>query len=141
MKHRRSLYRKHTRNRNRKSAEMSITPLIDLMMVILVSFMLATPLTMTGIEVNLPKDKTSPTLSDRSLVEINLNQKGEIFIFQRQIDKSKLVDHLNGIRKEKPNSVFVLGADSKVNYGDVIVLLEFLKLANFEKIALRTRRK
>ena len=117
-------------------SEINVTPLIDIMLVLLVIFMVTAPMLVTGVEVNLPEANT-PTLTstDEPLV-ISINKKNEIYIMETKIDPQKLIHKLQSIAGIKKDSHIFIKADKDISYGKVMKVIGQINAAGFTQVGL-----
>ena len=120
-------------NKGRQLAEINVTPLVDVVLVLLIIFMVAAPMMKSGIDINLPKTTAGKPIEENKLV-ITLNKNGEIFIDNKQIHPGIFEEKIKKIAKIK-NEVF-LQADESIPYGKVIRLIGLLKKNGIENVSL-----
>ncbi|MBP2281134.1 biopolymer transport protein TolR [Psychrobacter sp. PL15] len=130
------------------NAEMNVVPYIDVMLVLLVIFMVTTPMLTTGVDVDLPREQTN-TLSQNQLpVIVSLTDSGEIFIsYENNIDmpisEPQLIDTLSNLQSqnsdtgEQPLQVMI-NADQNNQYGAIMGLMANLQQAGIKKVGLLT---
>lgn len=123
--------------RNRVMSEINITPLTDMMMVLLVIFMVTTPLIMkASIDINLPKAHAKQDAPVERL-QIMLTREGKIYVNREQVKVDKLLAHLRGYFKKAPIDPGVtVAADKDVPYGDAIRILDIARRAGAQKLVL-----
>ncbi len=130
------------------NAEMNVVPYIDVMLVLLVIFMLATPMLTTGVDVELPREQTN-TLSQNQLpVIVSLTGSGEIFIsYENNIDlpisEPELIDTLSNLQTQNTNTgeqplQVMINADQNNQYGAIMALMASLQQAGIQKVGLLT---
>lgn len=120
-------------------SEINITPLIDVMTVLMAVFMITAPLLTSGINVDLPKAGKSTLSGNTTSIDISISKDGNIFLGKNKISSfKKLIFKINAIKKENPNISIIISGDKKVAYGKVAELMGKLKDAGYQKIGLRT---
>ncbi len=120
-------------------SEINVTPLVDVMLVLLVIFMITAPLMFNGIELTLPKTQESNAINLTSdQVVLSFTGSGEFYIGKDKVLKTELIDILGQRFSSTANKVLFLRADYKIEYGRVAKLMSFLKANNFNNIALVT---
>lgn len=107
-------------------AEINMTPMIDIMLVLMIIFLITAPLITSSIKLNLPKESAS-SLEENDPLTISINQKGEFFLEEKSISSEQLKIHLSSISKENPKQAIHLRADVEVSYGKVSYLLATLQ--------------
>jgi TolR protein len=126
-------------NRNRTAlSEINVTPLVDVMLVLLIIFMVTAPLMQQGIDVNLPKAK-GKDLPPEERISIVVKKGGTLFLNDQPISKADMISKLTAISKLNPN-VF-LRADRDVPYGTVVEIMGDIKEAGIEKLGMVTEPK
>jgi biopolymer transport protein TolR len=119
-------------------SEINVTPLVDVMLVLLIIFMVTAPLLQQGIDVNLPQAK-GKDLKPEERVNIAIKKDGKIYVNNNAVSISKMKDKMRAISMMKPN-VF-LRADKEVPYGIVVNVMGELKEAGIEKLGMITEPK
>ena len=130
---------------NRKVlSEINVTPFVDVMLVLLVIFMVTTPILYQGVDVNLPKvsSKPIPSIQNDKKVIVTIDKKGNLYIEKKQYSLSELKLKvrsliLEGGKNLKQEQVF-LRADSDVPYGTVIKVMSEIQKAGVENLGLIT---
>mgnify|MGYP003516413967 CR=1 FL=1 len=125
-------------NRRAPMAEINVTPMVDVMLVLLIIFMVTAPLMMAGVPVNLPDSNAKALEQQQEPVQISLDSKGQIFIGETQIDMATLPYHLSkisgGAGADAPQ--VYLRADTSLDYGQVMRVMGELNRAGLNKVAL-----
>ncbi len=127
--------------KNRKRgllAEINVTPLVDVMLVLLIIFMITAPMLSTGLEVDLPETKAG-VLKKKAPLMIVLDEKGRIFIKDRAFSLEKLRPWLLQAKKAGLIREINLKADRRCPYGLVAKVLAEIEAAGFTEIGLITR--
>src|ERR1700746_749744 len=98
------------RGRYRPLAEINVTPLVDVMLVLLIIFMVTAPLMTSGVSVDLPKTDAKPINTDSQPLTVSLNAQGKIFLQDQEVQLSELVTKLQAIAQNNPDRrIFVRG--------------------------------
>jgi biopolymer transport protein TolR len=126
------------RNKRTALSEINVTPLVDVMLVLLIIFMVTAPLMQQGIDVNLPKAK-GKDLPPEERISIVIKKGGTFFMNDRPISRTDMMSRLSAISKRNPN--VYLKADRDVSYGIVIELMGDIKEAGIEKLGIVTEPK
>ncbi|HLU91106.1 MAG TPA: protein TolR [Pedomonas sp.] len=124
-------------------ADINVTPLVDVMLVLLIIFMITAPLLVTGVPVDLPDARASALNDeDNKPVQISVNETGAIFIDEMEITLDELAPKLAAIaeaRRDDPR--IYVRADSTLDYGAVMKVVGEVNGAGFKKVALITEQK
>jgi biopolymer transport protein TolR len=120
-------------------AEINVTPLVDVMLVLLIIFMITAPMLTYGVKVALPTTTAKPMPIKKEPLVISINAKKEIFIDRYKIPLEKLKEKLAPIVKRFPKRNVLLQADQKVPYGFVVEVMGKIKAAGIEDLGLVTR--
>lgn len=120
-------------------SEINVTPLVDVMLVLLIIFMVTTPLLESGIDVNLPKTATGPlVLEEDGQIILAITKDQTIYINKTKSSFSKLRGKLSAIYRERPNKQIYVRADEKVPYGFVAQVMSEIRLSGINGIGLIT---
>ncbi len=121
----------------RPLSEINVTPLVDVMLVLLIVFMVTAPLLTTGVHVDLPKSKAGPlSQSDDKPLEISVDAKGQIFIQETPIDMDQLVPRLNAISNENHDAKIYIRGDRGNSWGTMMEVLGAVGGAGYAKVGL-----
>ena len=121
-------------------SDINVTPMADVMLVLLIIFMITTPLLQSGITVNLPKAKNpldAPEADSKDAVVLAINRAGELYLAKRRIGEAELVDFL--LKKYSGgeiNRTIFLKADTALAYGRVVQIVNSCRGAGVERIGL-----
>lgn len=128
------------RRRRTVSADINVTPLVDVMLVLLVIFMATAPMLSAGVPVDIPdSDAGAIHEDDQGPIEVSLTGTGQIFVGETPVDRGRLIELLTAMTENNPDRRIFLRADKKLNYGDVMATLGAMNGAGFGKIALITQ--
>lgn len=130
--------RSNGRKNRRLMNEINVTPLVDVMLVLLITFMITAPMLLAGIEVDLPKTESAPISGHDKPVVISINKNNELYITETRIDPKELIPKLESITKENKNTRIFVQGDKSVSYGVIVETMSLIHSAGFTKVALRT---
>ena len=120
-------------------AEINIIPLVDVMLVLLIVFMVAAPLSLTAIKVNLPASKVKKALVKEPKLILSIDKKGDYYLLKAPLPKQGLKDRLELIFKTRKTRDLFINADKEVMYGNVIEAMSAAKEAGVHKISMMTK--
>lgn len=124
------------RGRYRPLSEINVTPLVDVMLVLLIVFMVTAPLMTSGVNVDLPKADAKQLNSDSEPLTVSINNQGKIYLQDQEIALPDLVAKLQAISNgDMGRRIFVRG-DKGIAYGDVMQLMATVAQGGFTKVAL-----
>jgi biopolymer transport protein TolR len=122
------------------NADINVTPMADIMLVLLIIFMITTPLLQSGITVNLPKAKNpldAPEADSKDAVVIAINREGRLYLAKRQIGEADLYDFLlKRFSGGEINRTIFLKADTALAYGRVVEIVNGCRRAGVDRIGL-----
>ena len=124
------------RGRYRPMAEINVTPLVDVMLVLLVVFMVAAPLLTVGVPVDLPQTDAPPITDPKEPLVISINNEGHIFIQDTDTATNSLVPRLQSITGENPDALVYVRADKSIDYGRVLEVMSLISAAGYRKVSL-----
>jgi TolR protein len=116
-------------------ADINVTPLVDVMLVLLIVFMVAAPLMATGVPVDLPKAQTKPLNDTKPPIAVSITGEGRIFVDQREASTDELIAVIGENADSKERRIHVRG-DKSIAYGKVIELMGLINSAGYTKVAL-----
>src|SRR5499425_2436573 len=131
---------KRRHHRRGVMAEINVTPMVDVMLVLLIIFMVSAPLLTVGVPIDLPQTQAKSLDQDKEPLAISVNDKGQVFLQNSQIDVDELVPKLKAVTEARggfDERIYVRG-DRKVDYGTVMRVMGRLSSAGFRRVALVT---
>ena len=126
--------------RQRVMSEINVTPMVDVMLVLLIIFMVSAPLLTVGVPIDLPQTQAKSLDQDRQPLTISVNTDGKVFLQNSEIPLGDLVAKLTAVTAARggfDERIFVRG-DRKVDYGTVMRVMGRLSSAGFRRVALVT---
>jgi len=124
--------------RDKPFSEINITPMVDVMLVLLVIFMVAAPMMTTGVSVELPKTNAAPIPGQDEPLMIAIKADGKIYLQNVEIKLKDLQAKLKAITGEKKDTRIFIRGDKSVDYGQVMQAVSEINAAGFGKVALLT---
>ena len=117
-------------------ADINVTPLIDVVLVLLVVFMVITPLLSSGLQVDLPMATSTITVNDVGQhIVISITEDGKWAVEQEMIDSiDQIIDEVNAAYRENPEKTILVKADANLEYGQVREVLDFLADNRFTSV-------
>jgi biopolymer transport protein TolR len=127
------------RSHQKPMSEINVTPMVDVMLVLLIIFMVAAPLLTVGVPLELPKTRAQalPTEQEEPLT-INVDAEGRVYIQKTEVDPENLVPKLTAIQAERASDKVFLRADRSLDYGVVMRIMGALSAGGFRNIGLVT---
>ncbi|MFQ5846058.1 MAG: biopolymer transporter ExbD [Candidatus Methylomirabilales bacterium] len=118
-------------------SEINVTPLVDVMLVLLVIFMITAPMMIRGIDVQVPRTETRNVRPEERLV-LTVTKNKAIYLDDQQITLGRLQKVLTGLKKRNPRAAVFLRADEKVAYGVVVQVMDVVKKAGIDRLGMVT---
>ncbi len=122
--------------RYRPMSDINVTPLVDVMLVLLVVFMVTAPLLTVGVPVDLPQTSAPPINEPKEPTVITVNKEGSIFIQDTTIPLDGLVAKLQAVTNSNPDAVLYVRGDKDINYGKVLEVMSLISNAKFHQVSL-----
>jgi biopolymer transport protein TolR len=130
--------RRSRRRRATVMAEINVTPMVDVMLVLLIIFMIAAPLLTVGVPIDLPQSQAKTLDQDKDPLTISVNDKGLVFLQNTEIKVEEIVPKLKAIAKNGFEERIYVRGDRKVDYGTVMKVMGRLSAAGYRRVALVT---
>jgi biopolymer transport protein TolR len=122
----------------RPMADINVTPLVDVMLVLLVIFMVTAPMMQQGVQVNLPKANTKAMTPQDEAVVVSVDKSGKVFINKDEIPAADLRNRLTAMFASREKKEVFLKADAGVPYGEVVKAMADIKGAGIERLGMVT---
>jgi len=117
-------------------SEINVTPMVDVMLVLLIIFMVAAPLLTVGVPVDLPKTNAATINDQDEPLVISIAKDGKLYLQDTEIPLDSLVPRLNAITNNKPDTRVYVRGDRAIDYGRVMEVMGTVSAAGFSKVAL-----
>lgn len=127
-----------TSSSNDAIASINVTPLVDVMLVLLVIFMVTAPILQQGVSVSLPKVKAAPLLGEERQLVVTVNPQGQVFLNDTPVKLEELGGKLTAILRLQPQKQVYLRADQNARYGEVMRVIAAVKSAGVERLGMVT---
>ena len=127
-----------TNSGKRFMSDINVTPLVDVMLVLLIIFMVTAPMMMQGVDVNLPQTKAQSIKTKEDPLILTVNKKGEIFLEESAMKLEELGPKIETIFKYRREKEVILRADKDIPYGFVIKVMAEAKRAGVTKLGMVT---
>ena len=130
--------RRHRRSRRSPMAEINVTPLVDVMLVLLIIFMVTAPLLTAAVPVDLPDSRANPIDSEAQAVTLSIDAKGAVFLDETRVAAGGLAEALAALPRTSDGPDITLRADRALDYGRVMAVMGELNRAGLNRISLVT---
>jgi len=125
--------------RKRLVADINVTPLVDVMLVLLIIFMVTAPMMTQGLDVDLPETTTKSLRQKEDPIVVTVDKNGKISLDQTEVTQKVLFQQLSAYGKQKKDKPIFLKADKSVTYGIVVSIMADVKRAGFDKLGMITQ--
>ncbi len=141
LQHGNSKGRKHRRRRATLMSEINVTPMVDVMLVLLIIFMVTAPLMATGIKVNLPESDVSQLEVEKKdePLQVLVDKNSQLYIQKTKVTLAQLGAKLGEITKQNKDTQIYVKGDKDVPYGTVIIAISAINEAGYSKVGLVTQ--
>jgi biopolymer transport protein TolR len=119
-------------------SEINVTPMVDVMLVLLVIFMVAAPLLTVGVPVDLPQTQAPAINQPQEPLVITVNAGGQMYLQNTAVADDQLIPRLQAITKANPSADIYVRGDRSINYGRVMQIMGMVSAAGFDKVSLIT---
>ncbi len=128
-----------SRRRSNHNGEISLTPMIDIMTVLLAVFMVTTPMMTTGIDLDLPVAGNTALTGNDHAIQVSVDAMGRYYVGKEQMKVDDVVRRAVAMRGENPQLTIMINGDKSADYGAVMSIMGKLKTAGFQRVGLRTQ--
>ncbi len=125
--------------RKKLVAEINVTPLVDVMLVLLIIFMVTAPMMTQGLDVDLPETTTKSLRQEENPIVVTIDKKGEISLDNFTVSQKVLLQELSKYGTDVKEKPIYLKADKSVAYGIVVSVMADIKQAGFDKLGMITQ--
>jgi biopolymer transport protein TolR len=119
-------------------SEINVTPLVDVMLVLLIIFMVTAPMMMEGVDVNLPQTKTKSIKTQEDPLILSVTKKGDVFLENHTVKLEDLGQKIETVLKYRKEKEVLLRADKDIPYGFVVKVMAEVKRAGIAKLGMVT---
>ncbi len=119
-------------------SQINVTPLVDVMLVLLIIFMVTAPIIQQGVQVSLPKVKAAPIPGKDEQFVVSITRDRQVYLNDTKLSDADLTTKLTAIARERPDREVFIRADDQVRYGDVIRTMAAIKAAGIENVGMVT---
>jgi biopolymer transport protein TolR len=130
--------RRGRRSKNAPMSEINVTPMVDVMLVLLIIFMVAAPLMTVGVPIDLPKTQAKQLNTEQKPITVSVNIEGVVFVGDTQVPMEGLVEAVTAAATNGTEDRVYVRGDGAANYGTVMQVMGALSGAGFTKIGLLT---
>jgi biopolymer transport protein TolR len=124
------------KGRYRPLSEINVTPMVDVMLVLLIVFMVTAPLMTSGVNVDLPKTNAAPVAQDSTPITVSISADGKVYLGDDVMDLPDLVAKLQAVSQNTPDRRIFVRGDKDVPYGRIIEVMGTIVQGGFTKVAL-----
>src|SRR5580704_5443414 len=119
-------------------SQINVTPLVDVMLVLLIIFMVTAPILQQGVQVNLPKVKAAALRGEEQQFVVSITRDDQIYLNDAKLTAAELTGKLQAIAAERPDRQVFIRADEQVPYGEVIRTMAAIKAAGIQNVGMVT---
>jgi biopolymer transport protein TolR len=119
-------------------SQINVTPLVDVMLVLLIIFMVTAPIIQQGVQISLPKVKAAALPGKEEQFIVSITRGRQIYLNDTQMTADVLTDKLTAIARERPDREVFIRADEQVPYGDLVRMMAAIKAAGIDNVGMVT---
>jgi biopolymer transport protein TolR len=128
---------RHGRGR-RLNSEINVTPFVDVMLVLLVIFMVTSPMLVAGVPVDLPQTSAAPLGGQDEPLVLTIDSKGNVYLQEFEIPFNMIAEKLSAIAGAKADTRIFIRGDRSLQYGKIMTVFNEIKKAGYQHVALVT---
>jgi len=126
-------------SKKRLVSDINVTPLVDVMLVLLIIFMITAPMMTQGVDIDLPQTTAKPLQQEKTPIIVTITKKGEFLLNNTKGSQAAIKQELAALAKKGTNDAVLLRADKEVPYGLVVSLMSDIKAVGFDKLGMITQ--
>jgi len=116
--------------------DINITPLVDVMLVLVVIFMVTAPMMTVGVPVDLPKTEAAQMNDQVEPLVVSVGANGELFLQETPLEMDSLIEKLNAVTGQNPDARIYIRGDQRLSYGEIMQVMGAISSAGFSKVSL-----
>jgi biopolymer transport protein TolR len=124
------------RSAYRPMSEINVTPMVDVMLVLLIVFMVAAPLLTVGVPVDLPQTNAPAINEQKEPLVISINNEGKLFLQNTEVADDQIIPRLKAITSNNPAATIYVRGDKAINYGRIMEVMGMVGSAGYSKVSL-----
>ncbi|MBV6656887.1 MAG: protein TolR [Devosiaceae bacterium] len=130
--------RRRRRNRPRPMSEINVTPFVDVMLVLLIIFMVAAPLLVVGVPIDLPETSANQLESEEEPIAVSVTSDGRVFLQETEVGLDQLLTTLEAIATEGAETRIFVRGDAATDYGTIMRVMAQISGAGYRRLGLVT---
>ncbi|MBU6281870.1 protein TolR [bacterium] len=120
-------------------SQINVTPLVDVMLVLLVIFMVTAPILQKGVSVDLPRAQAGALSEKETPLVVSVTKAGDVYLNEQRLAQSDLGGRLRALAASKPEGTVLVRADQSVPYGEVVRVMAAIKAAGIRRVGMVTQ--
>jgi len=117
-------------------AEINVTPLVDVMLVLLIVFMIAAPLMTVGVPLELPKSAAAKASEPKEPVVVSIDKDGKVFLIKEELAEDAILPRLTALAAQDAEQIVLVRGDTEIQYGRLMEIMGKISTAGFQKVSL-----
>ena len=117
-------------------AEINVTPLVDVMLVLLIVFMIAAPLMTVGVPLQLPKSAAAKSAEPKEPIVVSIDKDGKVFLAKEELPDDTIVPRLTALATQDAEQIILVRGDKEIQYGRLMEVMGKVSSAGFQKVSL-----